>query len=522
MTAARLRRAGLVVPLFSCASSRSWGIGEIPDLVPFATWMASAGLRALQVLPVNEMPPGEQSPYGSMSAMAIDPLYLHLVDIEDFAALGGEAWLDGADRRTLDALRRAGRVEYQAVREIKNRALAAAFDRFVDAEWKTGGGRADELRRFIDREAWWLDEYALFRAIHAEEDDRPWTTWSGALGRREPAAIDEARRRLQSEMLFRQYLQWQATRQWTDARAAARGVALLGDLPFMVSGDSADVWARQSEFRLDLSLGVPPDAFSASGQNWGLPVYRWDVVADGGFTWLRDRGRRGADLYNGFRIDHLVGFYRTYGWPLGGGEAFFTPAAEDAQLVLGERVMGVFLESGAEIFAEDLGTVPDFVRASLARLGVAGFRVLRWEREWKQPGAPFRNPADYPERSVATSGTHDTETLAQWWDEAPPDERAALADVVSEATGRRLPIQPFGPAVRDALLETLYAAGSNLLLFPVQDVFGWRDRINTPATIASANWTFRLPWMVDRLDHVPEAIERRGTLKAWAVKHRRA
>ena len=135
--------------------------------------------------------------------------------------------------------------------------------------------------------------------------------------------------------------------QWRQAREQAHGVALFGDLPFMVDGDSADVWARQDQFRLDVSLGAPPDAFSATGQDWGMPVYRWDVIARDDFRWLRERARRSADLFDGYRVDHLVGFYRTYGRPRDGGEPFFTPADEPEQVALGERVLAVFREAGA-------------------------------------------------------------------------------------------------------------------------------------------------------------------------------
>src|SRR5262249_23743034 len=160
---------------------------------------------------------------------------------------------------------------------------------------------------------------------------RAWTDWPEALQRREPAAIAEARRELAGEILFYQYLQWIAAGQWADARRRAHGVRLFGDLPFMVDGDSADVWARQHQFRLDVSPGGPADAFSAEGQNWGMPVYRWDVIANEDFRWLRERARRTADLFDGYRVDHVVGFYRTYGRPRDGGAPFFTPDDEPAQ-----------------------------------------------------------------------------------------------------------------------------------------------------------------------------------------------
>jgi 4-alpha-glucanotransferase len=292
----------------------------------------------------------------------------------------------------------------------------------------------------------------------------------------------------------------------------------------MVDGNSADVWSRQDEFHLDRSVGVPPDAFSATGQDWGMPAYRWDVVAAGDFKWLSDRARRSAALYDGFRIDHLVGFYRTYSRLRTGGLPAFEPSLEVEQLALGERTLEVLRSSGGDIIAEDLGVVPDFVRASLARLGVPGLRVFRWERHWDVDPHRFRDPADYPAVSVATSGTHDTEPMVTWWEGTSDAERALIAQIPglkARTSGLDLSHASYDGAVRDALLEMLFASGSDLLLLPIQDVFGWRDRVNEPATVSADNWTFRLPWFIDRIGEVSEARERQMTLRAWAELHGR-
>ena len=518
------RQAGLLIPLFSCPSSGSWGIGDIGDLAPLTRWLAAAGQQILQLLPLNEMAPAVCSPYTAISAMAIDPIFLRVPDVPEFEALGGEPSLNADDRDELARVRAAPRIDYPAVRRLKQAALRAAFQRFSEIEWCHGTPRARALKSFVSEQAWWIEDYALFRAIHAREEERPWTEWPEALQRREPAHIDRARRELAREVLYYQYLQWVAADQWQAARRDAQGVVLFGDLPFMVDADSADVWARQYQFRLDASIGAPPDAFSATGQNWGAPTYRWDVIGREHFRWLRERARRSADLYDGYRIDHVVGFYRTFAWPKDGREPFFTPAGEEIQTALGECVLTILREAGSTVIAEDLGTVPDFVRASLSRLAVPGFRVLRWERRWHDEGQPFRDPADYPSRSVATSGTHDTETLAVWWENAPAADRRQVDDLPTIrriAGARDLPAEPFNPVVRDVLLEALFASGSNLLLLPVQDVFGWRDRINEPATVNDDNWTFRLPWVCDRLDGIDEARERQATLRRWSEQYRR-
>ncbi len=518
------RRAGLLIPLFSCPSTASWGIGDIGDVEPLTAWLAGAGQRILQLLPLNEMAPGQQSPYSAISAMAIDPIFISVPRVPEFAALGGEGGLEPADRQALDAVRRSPRIEHHDVRALKQRALRAAFERFLEREWRGGSARGLDFQSYVSEQAWWLEDYSLFRALHARERERPWMEWPEALQRRDPPAIDRARRELADEVLFEQYLQWLAGSQWQRARQHAHGVALFGDLPFMVDSDSADVWVRQHQFRLDMSVGAPPDAFSATGQDWGMPVYQWSALAAEDYRWLRERARRSADLFDGYRVDHLVGFYRTYGRIKKGGDGFFTPADEPAQRALGETVLDLFRGAGAEIIAEDLGTVPDFVRASLARVGVPGYRVFRWERHWHAAGRPFRDPSTYPPVSVAASGTHDTEPVAIWWDAAPESERRLVSELeaVRRLTGGAdLAHRPFDATVRDVLLEILFASGSDLLLLPVQDAFGWRDRVNEPATVSDLNWTYRLPWPVDRMDEIPEARERQEQLRAWSSRYGR-
>ncbi|OFW14346.1 MAG: 4-alpha-glucanotransferase [Acidobacteria bacterium RIFCSPLOWO2_12_FULL_67_14] len=524
----RSRRAGVLVPLFSMASARSWGIGEIGDLHALSRWLASAGLRVLQLLPINEVPVGEASPYSALSSMAIDPQFITLDRVDDFLELGGEERLEPELRERLDAVRSHAAIDYADVRALKQTALRRAFVRFRSVELAGGTRRAAAFRAYVQDQAWWLDDYALFRALHAQSGERPWTEWPTPVRTRQPGALDRARGELADDILYRQYVQWVADDQWADARAAAGGVALFGDLPFMVSGDSADLWARQDEFRFDASVGVPPDAFSTTGQDWGLPVYRWDVLAGRDFDWLRDRARRNAALFDGYRIDHLVGFYRTYFWPHDGTDPGFTPDTEEAQTALGERVLSVFRECGAEIVAEDLGTVPEFVRESLARLEVPGFKVLRWEREWHQPGQPFRDPVGYPRSAVATSGTHDTEPMEVWWEQAGREEREAVLAVPSirerlDDEDRAVAVEHAGmtTALREALLETLYASGADLLILPVQDIFGWRDRINRPATVNPANWTWRLPWPADRWTTEPAAMAMATQLREWAARHNR-
>jgi len=510
------RHAGLLVPLFSLPSSEGWGIGEIGDLPRLGAWMAEAGFSFLQLLPINEMAEGQNSPYSAMSAMAIDPIFISPAAVPDVGALGGEDLLPAAERAMLAAARASKAIDYTAVRTVKLFAFRAAFEHFLEHEWKADTNRAVRMRAFVEQAKWWLEDYALFRALHAKTEGRAWMEWDAPLRNREPAAVAAARKELATEILFHSYLQWMAANQWRQARDAC-GIGIFGDFPFMVSGDSADVWARQKDFRLDASVGAPPDAFSETGQDWGFPAYRWDRIAAAGYEWLTARARRSAELFDGYRVDHLVGFFRTYAREKN-GEAAFMPADEADQIVQGEAVLKVLSAPGSRIIAEDLGVIPKFVRDTLLRLQIPGYKVMRWERDWDKEGKPFRDPLSYPACSVATSGTHDTETVAEWWDEAPVDEREALSKVDHDGPPDPQPEEPFNDTTRDAILQLLYRAGSDIVLLPIQDVFGWKERINTPAVIADENWTWRLPWLVEEMVKEPIARDRAAYTRKLAAK----
>ena len=512
------RSAGVNVPLFSCRSTKSWGIGELPDVVPLSRWLQRSGFAEVMVLPLGTMPDGEMSPYSATSTLAIDPIYVSLDDVIDFTRAGGIEALSEEARRALALARESPTIRHDDVRRAKREALAISFNRFLTDEWEQLTPRAAVLAAYVARERWWLDDYALFQALSQSMPGRSWRSWPQPLVSREPRALDEARRQLASDVLEQQYLQWIAQTQWQNARSHARvlGVRVLGDLPFVPRDDSPEIWARADEFQDNVSAGVPPDAFNAEGQDWGLPTYNWEVIAKSGYAWLRRRGERAAVLFDGVRVDHVIGLFRTYG-RRPDRSAFFTPSDETAQRVQGEAIMGVLASTGLDLIAEDLGSIPDFIRESLVRLGIPGCRVIRWERHWHTDGLPFRDPSQYPAVSAAMTGTHDTEPVAVWWDELPVKERELFSRLpLVASSGAAGPTAPWSDRLRDAILELAFRAGSDRLFLPIQDLFGWRDRINAPGTVTPHNWTWCLPWPVDRIEASAEASERATFLQRLA------
>lgn len=507
------RAAAILLPLFSLRTAQDLGRGDIGGLRPFARWMLDMGHRALQLLPTSESAAGETSPYSSLSVFSIDPLYISVQE------LGGIAPADLQRARAQGGGRRS--VPRAELRELKLSLLAAAFAHF---RGHPDPRERDAFEQFARENHHWLDDYALFRALKDRHNWSYWKEWPPPLRDFEHEAIAAARRELQEPIAMYSYWQYLAHQQWTRARAelAASGISLIGDMAFLPAADSADVWANQQLFMLDRLVGAPPDAFSIKGQRWGLPMPNWPRMRGDDLRWWRERARISARRFDAMRIDHVVGFYRTFSFgedPEVPGE--FYPPTEEEQREQGEEFFTMLKEEigGDALIGEDLGTVPPWVRLSLTALGVLGLKVFRWEkREWRTAREHFIAPAEYPELSVAVTSTHDTETVAQWWRETTVAERTQLAKAMKFPAHLDLTASEISVGLLDAMLEPLYASASRLVLAPIQDLFGWEERINVPGSIDESNWTYRLPGTIEELRADP-AIRQRAA-KLHEIAHR--
>jgi 4-alpha-glucanotransferase len=485
----------------------SGDLGSYADAGAVAKWLLSTGCTLWQLLPLNEVSPGQDSPYAASSSCALEPVH---IDVSHLA-------LTDAEKVTLEEARQSERVDFVACRTVKRSALSRDFARFRERELGKGSENDRALRGFREEHREWIEEWALYRALH-DRRRKSWRDWEPELRDRHPAALERARAELREAIDELAYVQWIADQQWRRGRREAneQGVKMLGDLPFMVAEDSADVWSLQRFFRFDATVGVPPDAYSADGQDWGLPVPRWDEMREQGDPWLHLRAERASELYDAFRVDHVVGLYRTYAIPLDKSARHFIPADEPRQREQGERILDLLGEK-AEVLAEDLGTVPDFVRQSLAAQEVPGTKVLRWEND---RGVP-RDVTRFPHVSVAVTGTHDTESLWTWWEALSQWEREQQLTQPLLQRLRGPDQNRFTPATKTALLELAYSASSDALLTPITDALGWRDRMNTPGTVGTHNWTFRLPWTVPELWKAPEAVATARELAHLAERYGR-
>lgn len=514
------RVSGVTLPLFSIRTRADWGIGEIADLPVAAAWLRRAGQKLVQVLPTQELADGETSPYGALSAFAIDPIYIAIGRVADLDAASIDAALGESGRGELVRVRATARVDYRAVRGLKRLAMGAAFERFRTTTLGKGSTRALAFDAFVEREGAWLRDHALYMALRISHAGHGWRTWPALERDRAPNILARATEpkddgALGTKVIEQMYLQWVAHEQWEDARREMRelGVALMGDMPFIVGGESADVWAHRDQFLTDVSLGAPPDGFSPEGQSWGLPAYDWSAMDRDDLTWLRTRARHASRLFDRFRIDHLVGFFRQW-VKKENGPGTFLPSEPEAQQARGEKVLRAIIDAAGKgaVIAEDLGVIPPFVRATMADLGLPGYKVLPWERD--ESFIP-REPREFPELSVATWSTHDTLPITQWWYELEAWERERIAAL------DKMPLD-LPEAERElALLDLLFSSRSSLTLVLVNELLGDKSRINTPGTVTDQNWTWRLERPIEDLRDDAALGARLDAIRARVEKHRR-
>jgi 4-alpha-glucanotransferase len=513
--------SGIMVPLFSIRTEKNWGVGEILDLIPFIDWMADRHLHLLQMLPLYETAPRETSPYQALSGFALDPIFLSLHDWEDIkqSAAAQKKISSPSVRKALKEWRASREVRFESIRSLKYQLQKLAFEHFKKNEWDRKSDRAQSFQAFMDEKSDWLDDYALFRLLKEKYRWRYWIEWPLPFRNREKETLEAVEEKEADHLLFIKYLQWALWEQWRIAHEHARrnNVLLMGDLPFLVSRDSADVWSHQDLFSEEESVGAPPDAFSETGQDWGLPLFLWKEMEKKGFFWWRMRIREVRQLYDLVRLDHVVGFYRVWVVPQK-GNPHFEPSEEEEQISRGKALLTAIVEaSGACILiAEDLGVIPKFVYHTLEEFGISGHKVLRWQKE----DLLFHDPKEYPYISLATTGTHDTSALASWWDEISLDERKAFLEMVDEEK-RISPDDPFSERLHQIILDRLMGSGSALVIFPIQDVFGSSDQINVPATVGPHNWRYRLPVTVSELSRTSPYREKTEFLKQLIDRHQR-
>jgi 4-alpha-glucanotransferase len=453
------------------------GIGDFgPAAYAFVDFLAAARQGLWQVLPLGPLGYGN-SPYSATSAFAGNPL---LISLERLAEHG---WID---RSLIAQLPEAnGPVEYAAVFPSKMPLLAQAARKF--ARTMQGNARA-RFERFRQENAEWLEDFVLFDGLRAHYKLANWNEWPRELAHREAAALDKVRRDMADDLMMRRVLQFAFAEQWRALRhyCAQRSIRIMGDIAIFVNYDSADVWMHPELFRLDgnrnpeVVSGVPPDFFSATGQRWGNPLYRWDVMRQQGYAWWVARLRAATQHCDYIRLDHFRGFAQF--WEIAASEptaihGHWVDGPKDDLFVKVREALG-----GLPFFAEDLGYITPDVHALRRRLQIPGMAVLQFG--FGDVGAHMYLPQQLTPDTVVYTGTHDNDTLVGWWSSgATPDERRhAEAYFGCAADGMHW-----------SFVRAAQGSVANLSVIPLQDILGLGSeaRMNTPSE-NDGNWRWRL------------------------------
>ena len=467
-----MRESGILMHITSLPGD--YGVGTMgKDAFRFVDFLKEAGQSCWQILPLNPTGYGD-SPYQSCSAYAGNP---YLIDLNKLIETGlleksdleGIFWGDDLEK-----------VDFGAQYHNRTAVLRKAYSRFQ-------GGEAFDA--FCLENSRWLADFALFMALKGKYEGKPWYQWEDKLKFREPDAIWEVRHELADEIRFYSFVQFLFQQQWSALRdyAHAADIRIIGDVPIYVPLDSADVWSNPELFQLDEKLnptevaGVPPDAFTADGQLWGNPLYRWDVMERSGYAWWIERLAAAEKRYDVVRFDHFRGF-----------EAYWAVPATDETARGGHWVKGPGLDfiraiqkalPNLDLIAEDLGFLTEEVLEMLRESGLPGMKVLEFAFDSREPSEYL--PHTYPANSVCYTGTHDNMTMRQWFDTADKAavEYATEYMALTEAEG-----------LVWGTIRTAMASVSKLCIVPLQDYLdlGGEARMNFPGTQTSANWTWRV------------------------------
>jgi 4-alpha-glucanotransferase len=489
------RSSGLLLHIASLPSFG--GIGDLgPAAYAFADFLAASKQRLWQVLPLGPTGYGN-SPYAALSAFAGNPLLVSLEFLAD------RNWIEHDRVNGLPG--RTGNIDYEAVTAKKLPLLEEAARNFLRnhsaEEWST-------FEAYCRENAGWLDDWALYFVLRRKFDYASWNNWPDDVKHRRPAALDRLRLEHGEQFATAQALQFAFDEQWRALReyCAARDIRFIGDIAIFVNYDSADVWTRPDLFELNPDLspirvaGVPPDYFSATGQRWGNPLYKWQVLQQNGFAWWVDRIRRAQFLYDVIRLDHFRGF-----------EAYWAIPAQDETAVNGTWVKA----PGGELFqrlheqlgelsfiAEDLGLITKEVDALRERFHLPGMKVLQFGFSGR--GAHIHLPHHFVTNTVAYTGTHDNDTTRGWWEHG-------TNEVEKAAVHAYLGVDPraSGTAVVWPLIRATADSVADLALYPLQDILelGSEARMNVPSR-PTGNWSWRCPENI----LTPELAQKLGAL----------
>lgn len=453
------RRMGILAAVFSLPGP--FGIGDFgPEMLRFLDKISACGIRTLSLLPLNPTSLGN-SPYQSPSACAGN---IYFISPELLWRDGLLSWNDLEEARCPNT----GTIDYGRLFETRLALLKKAFWAFCEK----GGVSGEDYWRFCEKHGGWLDDYTAFMAIKEAENHRPFWIWPEELRQRQEPAYSRWVKEHEQSCTFWKFTQFLFFSQWAKVKryAAEKGIEIIGDAPFYVAADSADVWSRRELFmvnqatgRVEMWAGVPSDDFSSSDRNWGNPVYRWKNHKTDDYAWFRQRIRVCAEMYDGLRIDHVIAMMRYFGIKNGAPSGVWYDGPEMDDHGFSEAIRQEAEAGGLFIIAEDLGKIPDGLRERMCELGWPGMRVLQFAFTGKYHTKSSHLPFYYPSDMVVYTGTHDNPTLREFLAQKSSKELRYMRWWLRKSAQEDL---------HWPLIEEACKSPANWAIFPMQDLLG--------------------------------------------------
>lgn len=479
---------GICVPLWALHSQKSCGIGDFNDLYPLIDWCTTIGMDCIQLLPLTDSG-DDPSPYNSLSTCALNPIYLNLSDLPNSDVKPAHFAL----------YTKHPRLPYNAVRREKLFWLFHYYERAF-SEIK----ESQDYRLFLEQNASWLEDYSLFMANKDEYGGKSWTEWPPEKRSKKACSADFR------AIDFHRFLQFHCARQLKAVKAYAeqKGVLLKGDIPILLSPDSADVWAQPHLFNFEYGAGAPPDYFNPDGQHWGFPLLSWDAMRNENNEWWKRRIGVASQYYHLYRIDHFAGLFRLWGFPKQDpqAEGHFIPQDDSLWEMQGRSILESIVPNSEMLpMGEDLGILPPNTKKIMHEFGICGMSVIRWQRDHDHKG-DFIPYDQYDPLSMTSVSTHDAEPLGLWWRDLPK-EAARFAEF------KRWTYEPeLAPWQRKEILHDSHQTPTFFHMSLLQEYLAMfpclvssnpeEERINVPGTVLPSNWTYRFkPSLEEILSH---------------------
>lgn len=493
--------AGISCPLASLRYRDDWGIGDIRGGYLFVDFLARSELSVWKMLPINELVEQNNfSPYDPLSAFALDLLYVDITRLVDYPY----THICHDFIKEKKGLYTSTHIYYKEVLFVKKRILQKAFKHFIDEAYTKNHIRTQSFDTFMQTQAFWLTDYALYKALQKKFDPLDVKDWPQAVRMHKEEVLARYAKELHTDILYFSYVQWILAEQFMELKryANSNGVSLIGDVSFYIGCTSVDVWAGKESFRITKNLqasaygGNPPDTYAPDGQLWKVALYNWKRMATNKYDWWIRRLEYLATYFDSLRLDHFRGFMQYWKIPIDKGPKDGKWVKGPGMDFLNMVVKQIEDKQLCMLFAEDLGIITERIEIARKKLGICGYSVFYYDYA-------LLSTHQLPQNTLLQTSTHDTHPLTRWWRHLSAKDKRLVANMVKHIS---IP-DTLTDDLRWKLIAYIFSLRARATLFPIQDILGESDTINTPSALRGS-WVYRMHTDLDDVLHDEKLIKK--------------